>query len=66
MYVSDTEAAGGVSPVYTILPANFSIASWANLRWPHCSTERERQGFPKVIKKSDGTFAWEKPCAKCK
>jgi hypothetical protein len=66
MYVSDTEAAGGVPPVYALLPANFSIASWANGRWPNCSPERERQGISRVIRKADGTFAWEKPCAKCK
>ena len=66
MYVSDTEAAGGVSSLYAILPANVSIASWANGRWPNCSAERKRQGYSKVIRKADGTFGWEAPCAKCK
>ena len=66
MYVKDTEAVGGVSPIYAILPANLSIAAWANGRWPNCSAERQRQGFPKLIKKADGSYGWEAPCAKCK
>jgi hypothetical protein len=52
MYVIDTEAAGGVSSFYALLPANFGIANRANGRWPNCRAERERQGISKVISPS--------------
>jgi hypothetical protein len=45
MYVTDTEAADGVSSFYGVLPANFSFANWAKARWPTCSAERECQTF---------------------
>src|SRR6476469_2043274 len=45
MYVTDTEAAGGVSSFYGVLPANFCFANWAKARWPTCSVERECQLF---------------------
>jgi len=66
LYVNDTEAAGGVSGIDGALPATWSLSHWAAKRWPRCSAERENQGYPKVIEKNDGTFAWEKPCSKCK
>jgi hypothetical protein len=55
LYVNDTEAAGGVSGIDGALPATWSLSHWAAKRWPRCSAERERQGYPKVM-----------PCSKCK
>jgi hypothetical protein len=57
---------GGVSGIDGVLPASWTLSHWATKRWPKCSAERERQGYPKIIEKNDGTFGWEKPCAKCK
>ena len=65
LYLRDMEAEGGVSGFEAILPANFSISRWATKRWPQCDAERKRQGYPKIIERSDGTFGWEKPCPKC-
>jgi hypothetical protein len=66
LYVKDTETEGGVRGIDSFLPATWSLSHWAAMRWPRCNDERERQGFPKIIEKNDGTFAWEKPCPKCK
>jgi hypothetical protein len=66
LYVKDMEAEGGVSGLEAILPASVSNGRWARKRWPQCDAERKRQGYPKIIEKSDGAFAWEKPCPKCK
>ncbi|KRQ92549.1 hypothetical protein [Bradyrhizobium valentinum] len=66
LYVKDTEAEGGVSGIDGVLPASWTLSHWATKRWPKCSAERERQGYPKLVEKNDGTFGWEKPCPKCK
>src|SRR5262245_49883685 len=66
LYVEDTEAAGGLSSLNAFLPATWSVENWAGKRWPNCSRERERQGYPKIVEKTPGAFAWEKPCPKCK
>jgi len=65
-YVEDTEAAGGLSTLNAFLPATWSVENWAGKRWPNCSRERERQGYPKIIEKAPGVFEWKKPCPKCK
>jgi hypothetical protein len=66
LYVKDMETEGGVSGIFSFLPAAWSISHWATKRWPRCNGERERQGYPHVVEKNDGTFAWEKPCPKCR
>lgn len=66
LYVKDTEAEGGVSGIDGILPASWTLSHWATKRWPKCSAERQRQGYPQIVEKTDGTFGWEKPCPKCK
>lgn len=66
LYVKDTEAEGGTSGMDGVLPASWTLSHWATKRWPKCSAERERQGYPKIVEKADGTFGWEKPCPKCK
>jgi hypothetical protein len=65
-YVEDTEAAGGLSTLSAFLPASWSVRSWAKKRWPNCSNERERQGYPKIVEKAPGVYGWEKPCPRCK
>ena len=66
LYVKDMEIEGGVSGIDSLLPATWSLNHWATKRWPRCKQERERQGYPKVVEKKNGTFEWERPCPKCK
>ncbi|MEH2480165.1 hypothetical protein V1282_003522 [Nitrobacteraceae bacterium AZCC 2146] len=66
LYVKDVEDEGGVNRLFGMLPAKWSVGSWAAKRWPKCNAERERQGYPKIVETKDGTFSWEKPCPKCK
>jgi hypothetical protein len=66
VYIEDTEAAGGLSGLNGLLPAIWSVKSWAKKRWPNCSSERQRQGYPKIVEKAPDVYDWEKPCPKCK
>lgn len=66
LYVKDTEAEGGVSGIDAFLPASWTIFHWSKKRWPNCSAERGRQGYPKIVEQKDGIFGWERPCSKCK
>jgi hypothetical protein len=59
LFVTDTEAKGGLSGLDSLMPAIWTLGAWAQQRWPLCVDERKRQGFPKVIEKSDGNFRWE-------
>lgn len=66
MYVAHVEERGGLNPFDGMMPAYWSISGWANKKWPKCSEERQRQGYPLVVQKSDQDFGWSQPCAKCK
>lgn len=59
------ESSGGPRLYDRILPAEFMIGRAWRDKWPACSKERERQGYPKIVEKSAGVFGWERPCAKC-
>lgn len=60
------EAAGGPKLIDRFLPADFMIRRVWSAKWPSCSAERERQGYPKIVEKPGGSFGWEWPCVKCK
>ena len=47
------------------LPAKFMLASAVTQRWPNCSAERKRHGYPRIIEKAPGKFDFEKPCIPC-
>jgi hypothetical protein len=60
------EAAGGPNFTDRFLPAGVMVGRVWSKKWPRCSSERERQGYPKIVEKSPSSFGWERPCPKCK
>ena len=46
-------------------PAEWMVGRAVTSRWPSCSSERQRLGFPKIVEKSPGRFDWETPCIRC-
>jgi hypothetical protein len=66
LYIDDLEKRGGPSAIEAYLPAAFSIGRWAKARWPECSAEVKRQGYPPIEQKDNGKFGWSKACSKCK
>ena len=56
---------GGPSFFHHFLPAGYLIRETLLARWPHCSSMRETQGYPKIVKKGEA-WDWAHPCDVCK
>lgn len=56
---------GGPSFLDRFRPAKFMLADAMTRRWPGCSKERKRQGYPRIVEKAPGKFDFEKPCLPC-
>lgn len=59
------QESGGAGFVDHFTPAEWTIGKAFERRWPHCSAERQRQGYPTIVELSPGTFGWSAPCTKC-
>ena len=57
---------GGPSFLDKFLMAEDMISRTYEAKWPNCSVERIRQGYPKIIETQEGVFDWETPCQRCK
>lgn len=57
---------GGPNYLDAVMPARQTLERAFKGRWPRCSAERQRQGYPLLIEITPGKYDWERPCARCK
>lgn len=56
---------GGPSLLDGFLPAVALVARTFEAEWPECDAERQRQGFPRLEVRSDGSLGLAGPCPVC-
>ncbi len=47
-------------------PASVPIVRVFQRKWPSCASVAAQNGFPKIVRQQDGSWAFESPCLPCK
>lgn len=59
------EENGGPKFLDRFMPAEHMIGRLWTERWPACSAEREKHGYPKIVERGN-SFGWAWNCPRCK